>query len=156
MAQDFSGGLGGGGMKKMQSHMDGLRKPSMKSPGVKQPNSDTGVEEKTHTITEHGDGSMTSKMHDGAEEQHPDHLHMLAHVGHHVSGGDKHHITHHDGMSMHSHGIHEDGQHDGPHDHENVEDAKESLGQMMGAEGVEQGDGDAREQEPAGAPLGGM
>jgi hypothetical protein len=90
--------------------------------------------EKVHTITEKGDGSMHSRMHDGTETDHPDHLHMLAHIGHHVSGGDKHHVAHHDGMSMHSHGIHEDGQHEETHDHENIEDLKGNLGKFFDEE----------------------
>ena len=153
MAQDFSGGLGGGGMKKMQSHMDGLRKPVEKPAQV----NSGGGEEKTHTVVELGDGSATTKTHDGAEEHHEDHLAALTHLGHHMTGGEKHHMTHHDGMGMHSHGVHEDGSHEGTHDHENVEDAKESLGQFMGGgEGEQQGGGGKQQEEPQAAPLGGM
>ena len=149
MAQDFSGGMGS--HKKMQGQMDQLRKPT--APGVKEPGK-MGGQEKTHTITEHADGSMTSKMHDGAEEQHPDHLHMLAHVGHHITGGDKHHVAHHDGMAIHTHGIHEDGNHEETQQHGSADEAGQSLTSMMG------GDDEAPQQEAEGqsepAPMGGM
>jgi hypothetical protein len=151
MAQDFSGGVGGGQKPKMQGHMDELRKPAMKAPGVKQPNEKGGAQEETHTITKNADGSVST----GDGEHHPDHLHALAHVAHKMTGGDKHHITHHDGMSLHSHGIHEDGQHEETQEHGSAEEAGEGLKQFMGAdEQAEQGQG--QEQEPEPAPLGGM
>jgi hypothetical protein len=147
MAQDFSGGMGS--HKKMQGQMDDLRKP-LKAPAVKEPGK--MGEEKTHTITEHADGSMTSKMHDGAQEQHPDHLHMLAHVGHHITGGDKHHISHHDGMSLHSHSIDEGGQHQDTHENASPEEAGQELASTMGGD---EGQPPAeKESEPA--PMGGM
>jgi hypothetical protein len=93
--------------------------------------------EKTHTITEHADGHLTSHMHGGEPMEHPDHLHMLAHVGHHISGGDKHHVVHHDGAMMHSHGMNEAGEHDGTHDHQNLDELKQSMDQFLGEEGQE-------------------
>jgi hypothetical protein len=145
MAQDFSGGIGK--HQAMQSQMDSMRKPAPKE--MAKP----AGGEKQHQITEHGDGSYTSHM-DGKEEKHPDHLHMLAHIGHHVTGGDKHHIAHHDGMGMHTHGIHEDGQHEETQEHGSADEAGEGLKQFMG---------EGEEQEPQGSegseessPLGGM
>lgn len=145
MAQDFSGGLSGKG--KMQSQMDTLRKPAPKE-------NMGGGEEKQHTITEHGDGHFSSHMHGGEPMEHPDHLHMLAHVGHHVTGGDKHHMTHHDGMSMHSHGIHEDDTHEETQEHGSPEEAGEGLKQFMGGDEAEGQPEESHEQESA--PLGGM
>lgn len=107
--------------------------------------------EKTHTITEHGDGSFTSHMHGGAEEKHPDHLHMMAHVGHHVTGGDKHMIHHHDGMAMHSHGIHESGEHQDTQDHNTAEEAKQALGNFLDEEAQEP----AHQHEGEPAAIGG-
>lgn len=83
-------------------------------------------------ITHHGDGSHSV---DG--ERHPTHLHAMAALGHKMTGGDKHHIMHHDGMSARGHMIHEDGQHDGPHEYNSAEDAKNSLSQFFDEEAAE-------------------
>lgn len=134
-----------GAMKMMGGRGKMMGKPEPKEGKVEGEHQEG--EEKTHTITEHGDGSMTSKMHDGAEEHHPDHLHMLAHLGHQVTGGDKHHIAHHDGMAVHAHGIHESGEHmEGPHG--SAEEAGQHLTQMMG-------DGDEQQQEEPQHMMGG-
>lgn len=121
-----------GAMKMMGGRGKMMGKPEPKEGKVEGEHQEG--EEKTHTITEHGDGSMTSKMHDGAEEHHPDHLHMLAHLGHQVTGGDKHHIAHHDGMNTHTHGIHESGEHSETQTHESPEEASSAMGQFMGDE----------------------
>lgn len=78
--------------------------------------SQDGGEEHQTTITHHADGTHSMSHSDGSEESHhPHHLHMLAHLGHHLTGGDEHHVTHHDGMEAHEHHIDEMGQHsDGP------------------------------------------
>lgn len=132
-------------------------KPAAKSPGEKpMPESGEAGGVKTHTIEEHPDGHMVSHMEGGASTEHPDHLHMLAHIGHHVTGGDKHHVMHHDGMGATSHMIHEDGQHEGPTEHNSAEDAKASLDKFFGEEAQEpehQGGGEEHETEQA---MGGM
>jgi hypothetical protein len=147
MKQDFSGGLG----SNMQGKMDELRKPAMKET----PKAGMGGEEKTHTISEHADGHLTSHMHDGTETEHPDHLHMLAHIGHHVSGGDKHHIAHHDGMSAHTHAIDESGQHTETQEKGSGEEAGQDCAAAMGGEEGEESHG-APQEEQQSAPLGGM
>lgn len=151
MAQDFSGGIGAS-KGKMQGQMDSLRKPAP----PKQESKPMGGEEKIHTLTEHSDGSLTSKMHGGAEEQHPDHMHALTHMAHAMTGGDKHHMAHHDGMSVHSHGIHEDGNHQETQQHASSEEAGEGLNQFMGGAEEREGGGQQGEQEPEPAPMGGM
>ena len=93
--------------------------------------------EKTHTITEHGDGTLSSRMHDGTKTEHPDHLHMLAHVGHHVSGGEAHHVMHHDGVSVSSHGIQENGEHGETEEHNTAEEAKDAVGKFFDEEAGE-------------------
>lgn len=98
---------------------------------------DTDGDTKVHEIHEKADGSFHTKMADGKEEDHPDHLHAVAHIAHHISGGDKHHITHHDGMSMHSHGISESGEHTETEDHNTADDAKEALGRFFDEEAEE-------------------
>jgi hypothetical protein len=146
-------------------HMSGLRPgkdgklPKMKemaSPpaGKKEQSSEPMPETSVTEIHHNPDGTHTTKHGDGSEEQHPDHLHMLAHLGHHVTGGDKHHVVHHDGMGMHSHGIHESGEHDGTHDHENLDELKSSMDQFLGEEGQE-GQGEMEPENESHA-LGGM
>lgn len=84
------------------------------------------------TIAHHADGSHTV---DG--QHHPDHLHAGAHLLHKMSGGDKHHIVHHDGMTAHSHSIHEDGQHEDHGEHNSAEEAKGALDKFLGEEAQE-------------------
>jgi hypothetical protein len=107
--------------------------------------------EQTHTVTDHGDGTFHSKMHDGTETDHPDHLHMLAHVGHHIAGG-KHHVAHHDGMGIRSHGVSDTGEHSDTQDHNSAEDAKEALGQFFNEEAQEP---EHQHAAPVAAPVGG-
>lgn len=130
--------------EKGNFHMQGLRPVDGKLPvkGITKPA--RGVEngvaensEKVTTVHDHGDGTFHTEHHDGSREEHPDHLHMLAHLGHHVTDGQKHHVIHHDGMTMHSHGVHEDGQHEGTHDHENIEELKDSMSKFLDEEGKE-------------------
>ena len=111
-----------------------------------------GEGESSTTITHHADGSHSI---DG--EQHPTHLHMLAALGHKVTGGDKHHIAHHDGLAVHTHGIRESGEHAGPMTHNSAEEAKEALGQFLDEEAQEpqHEHGGQEEQEPAMGAYGG-
>jgi hypothetical protein len=131
------GGLGkmGKSMEKPPTQEKGKRDPEKVEKGKVDGEAN---DEKTHTITEHGDGSHTTRMHDGTEEHHPDHLHMLAHIGHHITGGDKHHIAHHDGMSASTHGIHEDGQHEETMQHGSGDEAGESAKNFLSDSGDEQ------------------
>ena len=105
---------GMGGMGKMGSEMPGkgeMKKPaSMATTDPMMDKGNTG-EMKTHMITEHPDGHFESQMHGGEMMEHPDHMHMMAHMGHHLTGGDAHKVVHHDGMEMHSHMMGEDGMH---------------------------------------------
>jgi hypothetical protein len=99
-----------GGMGKMGSEFPGkseTKKPAAE-PMTEKP---TGGEEGTSTITHHADGTHTSQMHGGEEMKHPDHLHLMAHIGHHLTHGDAHHVMHHDGMEEHHHSVEESGEH---------------------------------------------
>lgn len=104
-----------GGMGKMGSEFPG--KGDMKKPAPKATtegesgNMGHEGEEKTSTITHHADGTHTSQMHGGEEMPHPDHMHLMAHMGHHLTGGDAHHVMHHDGMEEHHHSVEESGEH---------------------------------------------
>lgn len=138
MAHDPFGGLS----KLRPKSEEKPKEPAMKAEGA------DGA--KTHTIEEHGDGTFTSHMHGGEPMQHPHHLHLMAHIGHHVTGGDKHHVVHHDGMEAHSHSMYEDGQHE---DHEG-EDSHGALDKFLGEEAQEpEHQGAEAEESPA---LGGM
>jgi hypothetical protein len=81
-----------------------------------------------HSVHDHGDGTFHTEHPDGTKEEHPHHLAAMAHVGHKITGGDKHHVVHHDGLSAHSHSVHEDGQHE---DH-GEEDAHGALDKFLG------------------------
>ncbi|HTY25582.1 MAG TPA: hypothetical protein VMC85_20805 [Desulfomonilaceae bacterium] len=128
------------GFSKMGSKYES--KPAPKKEEAPQGGDETGV--KTHTVEEHPDGHFESHMHDGTHSEHPDHMHLLTHMGHHLSGGDKHHMVHHDGMSARSHSIHEDGQHEEHGEHNSAEDAKMALDKFLGEEASEP----AHQQQP--------
>ena len=104
-----------------------------------------------HKIVDHGDGSFHTEHPDGSREEHPHHLAAMAHVGHKITGGDKHHVVHHDGMSAHSHSVDEQGQHT---DH-GEEDAHGALKTFLGEE---DGEHEPEEQgsEDEGPVMGGM
>lgn len=141
-------GLGGlSKLHHMQDSMKGKEDPDKKKKGEV-----TGNQEKTegagepmvHELHDHGDGSFSTRMHgEGEATKHPTHMHAVAHLAHHVTGGDKHHIAHHDGMSVHTHGIHESGEHDGPHEHGSANEASQHMEAFMG-------DGEDGHQEPDG------
>lgn len=137
------------GLSKMAPAYEKRDKPEDKSSDSQ---ADGHSDGQSHTIEDHGDGTFKSRMADGTETDHPDHLHMLAHIGHHVTGGDKHHVAHHDGMSIHSHGVHESGEHEGPNEHGSGEEAGQHLAQFMGGEGQEQ----PQEQQEEAPAYGGM
>lgn len=133
------------GLSKMAPKVPDVKKPAVKMPTNE---GESGNEEHITTITHHADGTHSMSSH-GEESEHPDHLHMLAHLGHHVTGGDAHHVTHHDGMEAHSHMVHEGGEHedggDNPH---------ESLDKMLGADSEHEAEPeDEQESAPA---YGGM
>ena len=138
--------------------MMGGKKPPMKGskpkPEPKEGKAEGGHPDETgtqtHTIEQHPDGHFESHMHDGTHESHPDHLHLLAHLGHHISGGDKHHVAHHDGMAVHTHGMHEDGNHEETQSHNSAEEAKEAMGNFFNEEAQEP----AHQHEPEGAMSG--
>lgn len=122
----------------------GPKAPKVEKP---EPSGEQHGEEST-TITHNADGTHTM---DG--ETHPDHLHMLAALGHKVTGGDKHHIAHHDGMAIHTHGIHESGEHAPGGSHNSAEEAKEAMGKFMDEEAQEPAH--QHEEEPAMGAYGG-
>jgi hypothetical protein len=107
-----------------------------------------------HKIVDHGDGTFHTES-GGAKEEHPTHLAALAHIGHKITGGDKHHIVHHDGMAAHSHSIHEDGQHEDHGEGNSADDAKMALDKFLGEEAQEP-EHQQGEEESEGPVMGGM
>jgi len=98
MARDGFDGLGK--MRGGERNSSYIPKPH----GETKPHESTEEQEKSdggsdqiHNVHDHGDGTFHTEHPDGTREEHPDHLHMLAHLGHKVTDGDKHHIFHHDG-----------------------------------------------------------
>jgi hypothetical protein len=149
---------GMGGLSKMGGEFTKSEKPNLRDEDKGQQRTPEkgkvdgeGGETQT-TITHHADGTHTSEHQDGTREEHPDHLHMLAHIGHHVTGGDKHHVVHHDGMSAHSHSIGEDGQHDDHAESNSADDARGALDKFLGEEAQEpehqHGGEEDQQQEP--------
>lgn len=85
--------------------------------------------EKMSSMHEHPDGTFHT-MKDGDKEEHPDMGHaLMAMAAHHKPEG-KHVHAHHDGMSVHTHGISE-GQHEGPTEHGSTEEATQHMGDFM-------------------------
>jgi hypothetical protein len=81
---------------------------------------------------------------------------MLAHLGHKVTDGDKHHIFHHDGISAHSHSIDEAGNHEDHGEHNTADEAKGALDKFFGEEAQEPQHAHGEEENEEGPSLGGM
>ena len=110
---------------------------------------------KVHEIHEHPDGHFETHMHDGTHETHPDHLHMTTHIAHQIEPESKHYHSSHDGFGHQSHGMTEAGEHDGTHDHANIEELKGNMDQFLGEEAKE-GQHEYGGGEKEETPLGGM
>jgi len=115
-----------------------------------------GGSDQIHSVHDHGDGTFHTEHPDGTREEHPDHLHMLAHLGHKVTDGDKHHIFHHDGISAHSHSIDEAGNHEDHGEHNTADEAKGALDKFFGEEAQEPQHAHGEEENEEGPSLGGM
>ena len=115
-----------------------------------------GGSDQIHNVHDHGDGTFHTEHPDGTREEHPDHLHMLAHLGHKVTDGDKHHIFHHDGISAHSHSIDEAGNHEDHGEHNTADEAKGALDKFFGEESEEPQHQHGESENEEGSALGGM
>lgn len=74
----------------------------------------------------------------GAALEEPEHSSVHEHLSAlHAEHGGKHMHVHHDGMSITSHHVGEDGEVQGPHNHENIEALKEHLGKFFDEEANE-------------------
>ena len=115
-----------------------------------------GGSDQIHSVHDHGDGTFHTEHPDGTREEHPDHLHMLAHLGHKVTDGDKHHIVHHDGIAAHSHSIDEQGQHTDHGEHNTANEAREAMDKFLGEESEEPQHQHGEAENEEGPALGGM
>lgn len=134
-------GLRPGSDGKLPKPGTGKAKPTPKG-SVEVHGGEPESEDGAITLHHNGDGTYKTKHEDGTENDHPHLGHALMHMAHHHEPDGKHVHVHHDGMSMTSHGIHETGEHDGPHDHENIEELKSHLGKFFNEEEHEGEDGD--------------
>jgi hypothetical protein len=145
-------------------HISGLRPVGGKLPMGKESKPAGKVEggiadnnEKITTLHDHGDGTFHSEGHDGQHMEHPDIGHALMHMAHAHAPEGKHHHVHHDGMMMHSHGVNEAGEHEGTHDHENIDELKQSMGKFLDEESKEGTEkGGEYDEEENGGQLGGF
>ena len=157
MARDGFDGLGK--MRGGERNSSYIPKPH----GETKPHESTEEQEKSdggsdqiHEVHDHGDGTFHTEHPDGTREEHPDHLHMLAHLGHKVTDGDKHHIFHHDGISAHSHSIDEAGNHEDHGEHNTADEAKGALDKFFGEEAQEPQHAHGEEENEEGPVMGGM
>ncbi len=135
-----------GGKSKPQVGMKGSEKPVEKGEVKGEEGEEGGGD--ALSLHSNGDGTYHTEG-GGGQEEHPTLGHALMHMAHHNEPEGKHMHIHHDGLSVKSHGIHESGEHDGPHEHDDLEGAKDHMDQMMGDGGDEDGDEDEEEM-----PLG--
>ena len=92
------------------------------------------------TIHKHADGSHSTETHDGEKMEHPTLGHALMHAANHHEPDAKHMHVKSDGMgAMESHHVGEDGNIEGPHDHENIEALKDHMGKFLDEEAHEGG-----------------
>src|SRR5260370_252180 len=98
---------------------------------------DGGGGEEHAQMHHNGDGTFHVEVH-GEHSDHPDMGHALMHVAHHFKPEGKHFHAHHDGMSVHSHGISE-GEHDGPHDHADAAEASDHMMNYLDEGGAQSG-----------------
>jgi hypothetical protein len=156
MARDGFDGLGKmRGGERNSSYIPKPHGETKPHEGTKEQEASDGGSEQVHGVHEHGDGTFHTEHPDGTREEHPDHLHLLAHLGHHLTGGDKHHIVHHDGMAAHSHSIDEQGQHEDHGEHNSADEAKGALDKFLGEEAQEP-QHQHEEEDEEGPVMGGM
>lgn len=88
-----------------------------------------------------GDGKMEEN------EQGDTGAHAALESMHASEPGSKHAVVSHDGYGMTSHTVDEDGNHEGPHDHANIEELRGHLGKFFNEEEGE-GHEDGGHEEP--------
>ena len=111
----------------------GMNGAEMKVKSPNEPKAGDGSEGKT-TITHHPDGSHSIEHHDGEKSEHPSMNHAATHLSSKHEGGMVHHAHQHEaGVTTHHAGM--DGMVEGPHEHQNADEAGEHMKQVMGEDG---------------------
>ena len=136
----------------MPSILQGRNKMSEKPMGMKtappdmhKPEHDVNTSVASTTLHDHGDGTFHTESEDGERTEHPHIGHALMHMAGKHDGG-MHHMTSSDGMGdMKSHST-MGGEVDGPHDYQNIEQAKNALSQFFNEE---ESEGDHMPREDA-------
>lgn len=95
-----------------------------------------------------GDGTAATVI-NGKREEHPDHMHAVAHIAHHLAPESSHFHAKHDGFSGHTHGVKESGEHSETKEHESAEGMHPEMDAMLGGGGGEgEQHGEASTAEP--------
>lgn len=152
MAEFGAKGLSAGHLGPKSTGKMPAAKPAMKMGEAKAESKNEGGEKAGLEVHDHGDGTAHTMM-GGQREEHPDHMHAVAAVAHHLMPEGGHFHAHHDGFTSKSHGIHESGEHAETQEHQNPEEMHGAMDAMMGEGGG--GETAAAEPEPAGA-MGGF
>lgn len=154
MANEQFRGLGKLGPKGPEANPMGGMKAAAPKPAAKEAPMPESGDGKQMTVHDHGDGTFHTEA-GGQHEEHPDLLHMTTHIAHHHAPESKHHHSSHDGFSHQTHGVSEDGQHQGTNEHESTDDAANEMKSFMGGGEEDQGaEHGAEHEEPV--PMGGM
>lgn len=141
------------GMKGLSKLGGGMKGAAAAKPAAKEPGKMDGEHEGGKgalEVHDHGDGTAHTVI-EGKQEEHPDHMHAVAHVAHHLMPEGSHFHAHNDGYAMKSHGIHETGEHKETQEHGSPEEMHGAMDEMMGAgEGGEQHEAaEAGAEEPS-------
>lgn len=124
------------------------RKAAPAAPKAEEPKSEGG-DETSMTLHSKGDGTYHTES-GGEQTEHPSLGHALMHMAHHAEPDGKHMHIHHDGFSHTSHGVDENGEHSGPHDHEDTESLKEHVGEFFGSDGEPKDDDEDDDEDGEG------
>lgn len=152
MATDFQAkGLGGGLRPKSMGGSLGEKKPAAAAK-MGEESKDEHEGGSAIELHDHGDGTAHTVI-EGKQEEHPDQMHAIAHIAHHLDPHSAHFHAKHDGFSGHSHGVHESGEHSETKEHESPEEMKPEMDAMLGGGGGDEQSQGAAEDEPG---LGGF
>jgi hypothetical protein len=122
-------------MASKKPEAGGMRRPPMGGAGTA-----AGEHESiAHTtLHDHGDGTFHTEHEDGSVVEHPAIGHALMHMAAKHSDGLHFHAHHHPVDGIKSHQVGDDG-HVEAHDHQNIEDLKDSMGRFLNEEEEEGG-----------------
>lgn len=93
----------------------------------------TGHGESATFLHAHGDGSYHTEHGEGGERtEHPTLGHALMHMANHHEPGGKHVHVHSEGGVHKMHTVDENGNHEGPHDHQDLDELHNSMDKFLG------------------------